>query len=265
MKDFDAAKTNDKLLFVTQHGKKIHPDFGTLIYDRISDLIANAKDESLLDTNFDIRYGDFLYDSLYGDKVNDELIEVAKENPDVSISQLKSIIDGLFMMRCKRENISAGTSNIFDVSFKHFSSWKEFEGCGYVELKRGYRPILDAIINPHEEAFYSRLKLNHYMKKIHLCQSLDIENKHRYTKPCTHCQFTEDPNKAVLRMCHKEQDFFVICDHVVCTMSLGYFKENLNRAIEPIGFVTEEKRSAVVRLGFGTINKVSKLMEFPSD
>ncbi len=235
---------------MTQHGQKIRSEFAQSIYDRITRLIASAKDESLNSTNFDMRYGDFLYDGLYAELNNELGAEVT--------SDLRSIIDGLFMMRCKRENISAGTANIFDVSFKHFATWKEFEGCGYVELKKGYGPVIDVVIGSYREAFDSRLNLNCYMKKIYLCQRLDAENEGRYVGNCFHCKFTRDTGKAVVRMCHKEKDFFVVCERVLCTMSLGYWKENLNQMLDPIGFVTNERRLAVLRLGFGTINKVSR-------
>lgn len=271
LEDFNIATCDDKLLFMTQHGKRISSDFGKLIYDRITQLIASAKLTITKGSNFDIRYGDFLYDGLWNDGLEQELEELLRGlgPTDLTISDLKEVIDGVFMMRAKRENISAGSGNIFDVSLKHFSCWKEFEGHGYVELKKGYRPIIDTLIKPYEEEFYSRTNLNHYVKKIHLCQRLDAVNEEFYgNKPCTHCQFTSDPKKVVLRMCNnsdpnKPKDFFIICNNVICTMSLGYFKENLNKIFQPIGFITNERRMAVSRLGFGTINKVVLFYDKP--
>jgi len=48
-----------------------------------------------------------------------------------------------------------GTSNLFNVSLKNFSCWKEYKGVGYFELKKGYKPIIDAIIEPHAKGFFS--------------------------------------------------------------------------------------------------------------
>jgi len=259
--DFDVSKSTSRLLFVTQYGQEIPTNFAQEIYNRITRSIESAKDLTMnRASNFDIRFADFLYENLTL-SIEQELAQVAIENPKIDISLLRQLIDGLFMMRAKRENISAGTNNLFNVSLKNFSCWQEYPGHGYVELKQGYKPLIDAIIKPHEVAFKSKLKLRHYMKRIHLCLSLDTENSQMYehTK-CVHCQFSTDPTKAVIRMCDdsgpRPVDFFVVCEKVICTMSLGYLKENLNLLFEPIGLVKSERRLAVQRLGFGTINKI---------
>ncbi len=171
-------------------------------------------------------------------------------------------------MRAKRENISAGTNNLFNVSLKNFSCWKEYQGIGYVELKKGYKPIIDAIIEPHAKGFFSKLKLRHYMKKIYICHTLDTDKSEINAKTeCQLCEFISDPAKVVIRMCnnsgHKPLDFFVICDKVICTMSLGYLKENLNLIIDPIGMIKSKRRLAVQRLGFGVINKIFLLYAKP--
>jgi hypothetical protein len=173
--------------------------------------------------------------------------------------QLNNVLSGLFLMRSKRENIRSGCSNIFDLSLKNFSNYKEFNGHSYVELKKGYTPIIKAFMNKHESEYLARLSLNHYMKQIYLCNR--TTSNQIYKRDCIHCKYTNDSNKVVLKICNAtdvndQKDFIVIADHVVCTMSLGYLKENINNLIEPISYVPNEKRLAVSRLGFGTINKI---------
>lgn len=263
-KDFTISTTDDKLLFVTQNGKKLPSAFGKAVYDRISKIIGSAKDPSFdKNSDYDIRYGDYLYDEFIK-AINAELEKLydVQNKPEFSEAELRQILNGIFMMRAKRENISAGSGNVFEVSLRHFSAWKEFDGHGYVELASGYRPIIDALIRPVKEKFYQRLNCNHYMKKIYVCQKLDHQNeKFYFSSSCFHCKFTTDPNKVVIKVCNaidsnNPRDFHMICNNVLCTMSLGYLKDNLNSFIDPLSIVSNEKRLAVSRLGFGTINKV---------
>ena len=159
-------------------------------------------------------------------------------------------------MRAKRENIASGAHNLFDLSLKNFKCWKEFGGEPYVELKYGYKPIIDLIIGKHELIFNSKVYLNHHLKQIYLCQKLAGTDR-----KCFHCEFTSEVNKAVLRICNTTNiempvDLIIICDKVISTTSLGYLKENLNTFINPLSLISDEKRLSILRLGFGTINKV---------
>ena len=249
---------------MTQNGKRLPSNFGKAIYDRISKIIGSAKiPVNDKNSNFDIRYGDYLYDEFIK-AINMELEKLynGHNKPEFAVEELRQILNGIFMMRAKRENISAGSGNLFDVSLRHFSAWEEFPGHGYVELEKGYRPIIDAIIKPYKERFFQRLNCKHYMKKIYVCQKLDHQNEKYYSNSsCVHCKFTADTSKVVVKVCNSvdannPRDFYVICDNVLCTMSLGYLKENLNSFIDPLSIVSNERRLAVNRLGFGTINKV---------
>ena len=119
-----------------------------------------------------------------------------------------------------------------------------------MEPNYGYKSIIDCMLEPYEEEFNSRLKLNSPLEKVLLCKTLDASfNKN---DPCEHCLYTRDKKKVVLLFENK----VVVCDNVVCTMSLGYMKENLHKIIEPASLIPEEKLQAVKRLGFGTVNKV---------
>ena len=168
-------------------------------------------------------------------------------------------------MRIKRENIHTGCSNLFDVSLKNFDSYSDIhvlKGHPYVETKKGYGPIVEAIIEKHREAFHKRVHLKHFLKKILLSNKLVVnETAHLFDKFDEHSMYTNDKNKAVLIICdetnpNEPKDFAIICDHVICTFSLGYLKENFNLLIEPLSLMSEERRLAVSRLGFGTINKI---------
>ncbi len=228
--------------------------FAQSVYDFITNLISTGEKIYSTQSNEDSRVGDFLYDHFK--QLN------SNKKDDIKLNQ---ILNGLFLMRSKRENIRSGCSNIFDLSLINFSNYKEFAGHSYVELKKGYTPIVKAFMGQHEQQFMSRLSLNHYMKRIYLCTK---HSNQLHKTDCFHCSYTNDEDKAVIKMCdatdpNEPKDFIVVCDRVVCSMSLGYLKENLNNFIEPVTYVSNERRLAVSRLGFGTINKIFLFYEKP--
>jgi hypothetical protein len=81
----------------------------------------------------DYSVGDFLYEK-FNDLVEKELqistkstIE-AKNKNEILFSKegFKNILNGLFLMRAKRENIRNGCSNIYDLSLKNFACYQVF-------------------------------------------------------------------------------------------------------------------------------------------
>ncbi len=152
-----------------------------------------------------------------------------------------------------------------------------------MELSKGFGPVLNCVIGKHKDKIEEKLRLKHYLKKIVLNPN-KLKVDQIYEKPSIYSKYTNDQDKAVLIMTNdsksnESQDFVVVCDHVVCTTSLGYLKENLNNMIEPYllnfyfyrkasllrlsflilfryGMISNEKRMAVTRTGFGTMNKV---------
>lgn len=253
MQDIDVTNTDESTIFATQHGKKISLKLAQTIYDQITNIISNAEQLNLDKSLDDSRVGDYIYD-----KFN----EVCSR---INNYELRQTLNGLFLMRSKRENIRSGCANVFDLSLKNFSNYQEFEGHSYVELKKGYTPILRAFMGKHEQEFLAKCSLNHYMKRIYLCTRNSAQV---YKRDCFHCKYTNDVNKVVIKMCNAvnpndQRDFIVVCDNVVCTMSLGYLKENINSFLEPVSLISSEKRLAVSRLGFGTINKIFLFYEKP--
>ncbi len=124
-----------------------------------------------------------------------------------------------------------------------------------MEPEYGYKSIINCMLKPFAAEFESRLCLNNPLKKILVCAYF----KAGYNDRCSHCLYTSDKNKIVLLF----SDQFVVCDNVVCTMSLGYLKENLDQLIEPDFLVTEERKAAVSRIGYGTVNKIFLEYEKP--
>lgn len=174
-------------------------------------------------------------------------------------NELKKLIEGFFVWRCKCENVENGCDSMFKVSLNNYNTFEELKGSQIIQTNYGYKSILNLILENHRAQFNSRLHLNHALRKIFMCKRLKRGNQ-RESK-CEHCVYTKNVNKVVLLisdMTNREsnRDFVVVCDNVVCTMSLGFLKENLKKIIEPVTYIPNEKLLAVSRLGFDTINKV---------
>ena len=136
------------------------------------------------------------------------------------------------------------------------------KGCQIIQTKYGYSGVIKGMIKSNEQEFNKRLKLNHSLEKILMCNELDKDlNKN---SPCKHCLYTTDKNKIVLEINNLNEEskkpLIVICDNVVCTMSLGFLKENIEKIIEPSSLIPEEKMMAISRLGYGAVNKVIEIL-----
>lgn len=121
---------------------------------------------------------------------------------------------------------------------------------------------MNAIINKHHDAFYSRLNLKHCLKKILMCRSLLPQSNDNVN--CQHCAYCNDPTKIVLILSDmiNNKDLFITCDNVVCTMSIGYLKHNAKYLFEPINCIPQTKYSSIEKIEFGTTNKVKNLFSF---
>jgi hypothetical protein len=75
---------------------------------------------------------------------------------------------------------------------------------------------------------------------------------------CLHCNHCNDSTKIVilLKDISNNKDIVVICDDVICTMSLGYLKYKAKDIFEPTNCIPNSKYSSIERLEFGTTNKV---------
>jgi len=147
--------------------------------------------------------------------------------------EFKSIFRGIKDWRIRYECIENGCSRLDSLSVKHLGCWKELEGNQQVELKYGYKAILDSMINKTDsEKFYSKLKLKHSLSRILLCENLFNDEKSA-NDSCEHCLYT-------------------------CTMSLGYLKENFNKIFfnHSNKILFSEKFLSIKKLGYGTVNKV---------
>lgn len=160
-----------------------------------------------------------------------------------------------FCLRFKWENIEKGCNDLFSLSLKHLGQYTQLRGNQVVKLKRGYCDVIEALIRPYKCEFNKRLRLEHVLKRILLCERLN--NRETVTR-CKHCEYTKDINKSVLIVddLQSKRELILICDFVISTMSLGCLKDRIESLIEPKELLPIEKIKSVQRLGFGSWIKV---------
>ena len=225
------------------------------MYNIVNKFIREAKDYYLdkdLNKVKDKSAGEFCYEKYC------ELIKNKFDPNDQSKETkfLKSLIAGFLVWRCKSENIEIGCHTVTEISMKNYCVFKDCAGSQIMEPKYGYKNIIDFMIEPYKHEFIKQVKLRHALKRILLCSS---------QSNCSHCKYTDNSNKVVLIVNDvvNNCDLIVICDHVVCTMSLGFLKENIKKLIEPIRLVPSEKLLAIERIGYGTVNKIFLIYDKP--
>ncbi len=265
-------------MFVTQTGEPISLHFVDNIYKVANAAMNKAKFYGRNPENQneqDQPVGEWLYNEylkmiqkhLHIDlNVNSEQEDALNEKMDqkVSFSQIRRLVDAIFLWRAKWENIEKGCSNIFDLSLKNFGTYRKFNGSQCVKLKKGYKYMLDKMLEPLRTKFDSKLKLNHCLKKILVCEKI-LENSEKKSdeedqESCTHCFYTQDKNKIVLvlddtTLKYNPTDTLIICDNVLCTMSLGYLKENVEQLFEPFSVLSKRKVRAIKQIGLDTWHK----------
>jgi hypothetical protein len=226
-----------------------------LLFDGISKTIEQAINTSELTS--EIRVGDYLYEK-YDDSNRKFLSSINSEDQ----KEIKRILDAIFLARIKQENLRRGCNSLFDFPLCNFSTYsnRSYEQESFVELKNGHESLINELIRPQREAFMSKVRLKHYLKKISIYPFTDTNDSEFYKRNSLHSQYCSNKDKIVLLISdasgQNAYDYVCICEKLLCTMSLGFLKENFNNLLEPVRAWPNTKREAISRLGFSTINKV---------
>ena len=256
--------------YFNEDGTKINPKISTVLFNiaeqTLDSFYDNEPDAETLKLQGDRRYVDVFKDEFKKNvhkSFEGLLQEVRKwDNSAEVLAKFDEIVNSIYYNRCKLEGLISGCDEISNLSFKNYTTYKMCEGHSHVELKYGYRRVLETMIAPFKEKFYERLRLNHHVKSICVDEKLVSKPGLFGTTDSVSSKFTEDEGKVVVKLTDKSEktpkDVVVICDRVVCTMSLGYLKKNLNTLFEPLNLVDDAKRLAISRVGFGTVNKVTQ-------
>lgn len=255
----DRERNELQYLFTTQTGQKIDLALANEIYQISNKAVRLAEEFGEINDPIyfkDMSVADYMYEK-YTELIAEKFGEELKVN-----AELKKLTDGIFVWRCKCENVENGCDSMFKVSLNNFNTFEELPGSQIIQTNFGYKSILNILIEKHKTEFYSRLHLNHSLGKILICKYLSKKHMGNKSLKCLHCQYTADRRKVVVLindMSNKKspRSLVVVCDNIVCTMSLGFLKKNIKQIIEPVSFVPSEKLVAISRLGFGTINKVT--------
>ena len=236
-------------LFMSETGEELSTEFVNEIYKITSKAIQITDKLTTTDEEDDESVAHVML------KRFNKLIDL-KYNTNDEYMRLKPLIEGIFMWRCKCENIENSSKSMTHLSSKNYNTWKELKGSQIMELRHGYKNIIELMISSYKKQFHQKLHLSHALTKIIICTQ---------QTNCKHCLYTKETNLLVLIMrdLASNRDLIVLCENIVCTMSLGYLKENLSRLIEPSSLIPIEKLKAVASLGYGTVNKIFLIYEKP--
>lgn len=167
-----------------------------------------------------------------------------------------NLINSIYQWNFKWECMYNGCASMFDMSLINFSKYQKLDGCQVIEFNNGYKSLFETLIEKHKKKFDERIILKYELKNIFVCHKL-TDSK---IEECRHCHYSDKENKIVLLF---SDEAVVICDKVVCTMSLGYLKENIDEIIVPNSVICEEKKISIQRMGFGTVNKIILIYDKP--
>ncbi|CAF0922135.1 unnamed protein product [Brachionus calyciflorus] len=230
-------------LFLNENGNKIDNNLIEIAFDCLNRSIRLAEKYSITNPlDQDLKLGFFIYENF---------LNLAKKFLNIKDSEVKNNLDCLFLWRCKIENVENSCNSVNDLSLKNFSNYIELKGSQIIEPKRGYKSILQQIIQNYEQKFEQKLKFKHELNKILLCEN---------SSDCKHSKFTKDPKKIVLLF---NNENVVLCEKIILTVSLGFLKENIKTLIDPISYVPLEKLEVIERQGYGTVNKIILEYETP--
>ena len=279
--------------FLTQQGKlvsiKLVQKLLELIDRAVQTAIENCKEtkKEEKEWNCECSIKGYLYKA-YLDLVKKEFgVSLDPESSDEvlieslgikkTMCDLVELVNGVYLWRWKWENIENGRINLFDLNAKHYGALSKpargLSRASRAESIKGkneysYKDIMDALVENNKQKFNERLRLSHSVKKIMLCELLDggESSEAKSQQDCPHCQLTDEHDKVLLVLednsnsrtesSEVNNELYVICDNVICTMSLGFLKENFDSLFVPLRFMGKAKRESVNRLGYATFNKI---------
>lgn len=166
--------------------------------------------------------------------------EYMKATSDMPRSAM--IKEALFRWYCFFRNIFEGCDSLAEMSVKSWGDYHECSGNQVINLKNGYRDVIDVLSSGIGT---NQIILNKPVRAVHIAKP--VEGR------------LPEGKLPVNVICHDGETFQ--CHHAIVTCSLGYLKRFYNSMFLPP--VPESKRQAITQLGFGTVNKLYLEFERP--
>ena len=235
---YNCADTRKKLFF-TQDGTLIDESFVQETFSLLDQIYDDAnkfyRENLMWNNDADDSMGMYVYDQFY------------RSVTETSNHELNRLREGLFNWRMISEKTENGCPSMYEVSLHGWGKFVPCQGNEEVELKYGYRPLLDHLIQSLQPQC---IKLNHVVDQIYWNCSSDNRKS------------TVDFNKSCFPVSVKliNGEVFV-ADHVIVTCSLGVLKRHAQRMFRPL--LPRDKMAAIQLLGYGTVNKLFLEFEKP--
>lgn len=201
-----------------------------------------------------------------GEHINYEIELYLANQSDGDEKRLKKKI---FECLLKRETCITGCNNMNEIDLLELGSYTELQG-GNIVLPKGYSSILMPMtqgIQPEQIVLSCPVKTIHWKRRsgkpgraeatMGGLETVDEVDSDDSDKTVTDVPINTSPSHAHLRnkvkvVCEDNTDYYA--DHVICTVPLGFLKENHHTLFEPE--LPQYKLESIDRLLFGTVDKI---------
>lgn len=272
--------------FYTSDGKRVDRQIVKEVNDVIEQILEEGNKFSR--ENFPNEAGDsigtFLHRQFYK--------YLRTSDDDEGVRRMK---EGIFNWRLLFEKCENACKSIYEMSLYAWGEYLECGGDDEIEMKHGFKPIIDEILKPIP---MENIQLGTVVKEIYWdygmhppltslpsspvklatnpCSDLfrnscpdlsmnpcpdlsfDLQNGSRKDKQ-KHCP-NPDKKDATRQLAVVTADGSIVyADHMIVTCSLGYLKKHSHSLFKPL--LPNDKLTSIHRMGFGTVDKI--FLEFP--
>lgn len=222
--------------YACQNGKKVDNNFAVSIFDQIEKIFDNIEEEiEKMNENEDRSIKEIV--SLHFKTLLNQLNKQKKLD-----DEKVEIIRAIFNERLKVESVDIACEDLNTVSAIGWNEYIDCDGDELTNLKFGYGQLIEHLLSniPSES-----ILLNETVTKIEWSnQTLDDQ----VVRVTTYNKNDEIESVHTGLQC-------------ICTIPLGYLKENHDKLFDPI--LPQPKIKAIENLGFGLVNKVFLVFDQP--
>lgn len=174
------------------------------------------------------------------------------------------LVDCVFEWFLRYETIENCCDTMDDVSISSYTDWTNWGDGSLLNFEQGYRCLLDW--------FCGQFPANDWIKlsaPVHEIEMLSMDETSCNTRRGGSFVYTDEackqsyssPVLVRYRSADGSSSRVIECEHVICTVSLGFLKQNCDTFFKPK--LPDSKLDLIRSIGFGTVNKIVLQFERP--
>ncbi|XP_051940676.1 spermine oxidase [Hippocampus zosterae] len=178
-------------------------------------------------------------------------------DPDDS-ENTKKLKLSMLQQYLKVESCESSSPNMDEVSLSDFGEWTEIPGAHHV-IPAGFNKIVELLasdIPPHTICLRKPVRCIHWNYSAQRDESVgkrdDFNRDNNHNRNNAGCHGPPKAGKPIWVECEDEE--WIMADHVIVTVSLGFMKYNHEAMFSPS--LPEDKVLAIERLGISTTDKI---------